>query len=82
MPGVTTATGRLAWKVARRTDCDATSPQPLFSGFLKGRFEIIGVFLVHTTCLMNHAVFEGGTEKANWCLAICKKSLEASQQRS
>lgn len=25
MPGVTTATGRLAWKVARRTDCDATS---------------------------------------------------------
>ena len=44
MPGVTIATGRLAWKVARRTDCDATSPlQPLFSGFLKGRFELIGV---------------------------------------
>lgn len=44
MPGVTTATGRLAWKVARRTDCDATSPlQRLFSGFLKGRFELIGV---------------------------------------
>lgn len=77
MPGVTIATGRLAWKVARRTDCDATSPlQPLFSGFLKGRFELIDwCLLVHTTCLMNHAVFEGGVEKA-------KKSLEASQHRS
>lgn len=53
-----------------------------FFRIFEGKIWAHWCLLVHTTCLMNHAVFEGGVEKSNWCLAICKKSLEASQHRS